>query len=270
MAVVAAHISRRCPREQLPADDLRIRLEQAQAVAMTVAGELLLTQIGERRLELDVAGEQLVRRTHRRVPDVVTDTREGSEPNEIAATQLCPGAADVLVVGMIARQAHLVPDLQDAARCVAPSIHVVLKRGVVEEIELDQLDPRVLEIKQPSILTATVSANVLVQADEPRGLGGGVPGRPVVGPIDPRCGSEPPRLTTYPARSRGRLDLAQEALDPGGRDGSEPTLSEPQARADHGVVPYEVADNTQRGDHRDADDQEPLLVHGASDRETRS
>jgi len=60
MAVVAAHVGRRCPREQFPADDLRIRLEQAQAVAMTAAGELLLTQIGERRFELDVAGEQLV------------------------------------------------------------------------------------------------------------------------------------------------------------------------------------------------------------------
>src|SRR2546427_9513629 len=64
---------------------------------MTAAGELLLTQIGERRLELDVAGEPLVGGTHRRVPDVVTDTRERSEPNEIAATQLCPGATDVLV-----------------------------------------------------------------------------------------------------------------------------------------------------------------------------
>src|SRR3989442_15889880 len=105
MAVVAAHISRRCPREQLPADDLRIRLQQAQAVAMTVAGELLLTQIGERRLELDVAGEQLVGGTHRRVPDVVTDTRERSEPNEIAATQLFPVATDVLVGGLIVSKA---------------------------------------------------------------------------------------------------------------------------------------------------------------------
>src|SRR2546426_11112109 len=100
MAVVAAHVGRRCPSEQFPADDLRIRLEQAQAVAMAVAGELLLTQIGERRFELDVAGEQLVGGTHRRVPDVVTDTRERSEPNEIAATQLCPGATDVLVARM--------------------------------------------------------------------------------------------------------------------------------------------------------------------------
>src|SRR6266571_3830550 len=269
MAVVAAHVGRRRPREQFPADYLRIRLEQAKAVAMTVTGELLLTQIGERRLELDVAGEQLVGGTHRRVPDVVTDTRERSEPNEIAATQLCPGATDVLVVGMIVRQAHLVPDLQDAARCVAPSLHVVLKRGVVEEIELDQLDPRVLEIEQRSILTATVSAHVLGQRYEPCGLGGRVPGRPVVGPIDPRCGSERQRVVTSPAGSRGRLDLAEEALDPGGRDGSEPTLSEPQARAYYGVVPHEVAADTQRGDHRDAD-QEPFLVHGASDRETRS
>src|SRR3989449_3411099 len=160
MAVVAAHVGRRRPREQFPADDLRIRLEQAQAVAMTVAGELLLTQIGERRLELDVAGEQLVGGTHRRVPDVVTDTRERSEPNEIAATQLCPGATDVLVARMIVRQAHLVPELRDAARWAAPATHRVLERSVVEEIELDQLDPRVLEIEQPSILTATVSAQV--------------------------------------------------------------------------------------------------------------
>src|SRR2546422_931350 len=232
MAVVAAHVGRRCPSEQFPADDLRIRLEQAQAVAMAVAGELLLTQIGERRFELDVAGEQLVGGTHRRVPDVVTDTRERSEPNEIAATQLCPGATDVLVARMIVRQAHLVPDLQDAARCVAPATHVVLERSVVEEIELDQLDPRVLEIEQPSILTATVSAQVLGQRDKPRGLGSRVPGRPVVGPIDPRRGSERQRVVTPPARSRGRLDLAEEALDPGGRDGSrsEEHTSELQSR----------------------------------------
>src|SRR6266850_1138021 len=116
MAVVAADVGPRCPREQFPADDLRIRLEQAQAFAMTVAGELLLTQIGERRLELDVAGEQLVGGTHRRVPDVVTDTGERSEPNEIAATQLCRVTADVLIAGMIRRQAHLVPHLERAAR----------------------------------------------------------------------------------------------------------------------------------------------------------
>src|SRR2546426_10461330 len=152
---------------------------------------------------------------------------------------------------------------------VAPATHVVLERSVVEEIELDQLDPRVLEIEQPSILTATVSAQVLGQRDKPRGLGSRVPGRPVVGPIDPRRGSERQRVVTPPARSRGRLDLAQEALDPGGRGGSEPTLSEPQSRAYYGVVPHEVAADTQRGDHRDAD-QEPFLVHGASDRETRS
>src|SRR3989454_7584823 len=196
---------------------------------MAVAGELLLTQIGERRFELDVASEQLVGGTHRRVPDVVTYTRERSEPNEIAATQLCPGATDVLVARMIVRQAHLVPDLQDAARCVAPTVHVVLKRGVVEEIELDQLDPRVLEIEQRSILTATVSAHVLGQGDEPRGLGSRVPGRPVVRPIDPRCGSEPPPRCASPPPTLGRLDLAQEALDPGGRDGSEPTLRDRQS-----------------------------------------
>src|SRR2546426_10749972 len=184
---------------------------------------------GVQTCALPISGEQLVGGTHRRVPDVVTDTRERSEPNEIAATQLCPGATDVLVARMIVRQAHLVPDLQDAARCVAPTVHVVLKRGVVEEIELDQLDPRVLEIEQRSILTATVSAQVPGQRDKPRGLGGRVPRRPVVGPIDPRCGSERPRVVTPPARSRGRLDLAEEALDPGGRDGSEPTLRDRQS-----------------------------------------
>src|SRR2546422_1731940 len=118
MAVVAAHVGRRCPREQFPADDLRIRLEQAQAVAMTVAGELLLTQIGERRLELDVAGEPLVGGTHRRVPDVVTDTRERSEPNEIAATQLCPGATDVLIARMIVRSEEHTSELQSRLHLV--------------------------------------------------------------------------------------------------------------------------------------------------------
>src|SRR5256885_14484261 len=100
MAVVAAHVGRRCPREQFPADDLRILLEQAQAVAMAVAGELMLTQIGDRRFELDIAGEPQVGRTHRRVPDVVTDTRERPEPKQIAATQLCPDATDVLIARM--------------------------------------------------------------------------------------------------------------------------------------------------------------------------
>src|SRR2546430_16461488 len=170
---------------------------------MTAAGELLLTQIGERRLELDVAGEPLVGGTHRRVPDVVTDTRERSEPNEIAATKRCPDATDVLIARMIVRQAHLVPDLQGAARCVAPAVHVVLKRGVVEEIELDQLDPRVLEIEQRSILTATVSAHVLGKGDEPRGLGGRVPARPASRPVAPRRSSERQRLVAAPARSRG-------------------------------------------------------------------
>src|SRR2546426_9337910 len=55
---------------------------------------------GVQTCALPISGEQLVGGTHRRVPDVVTDTRERSEPNEIAATQLCPGATDVLVARM--------------------------------------------------------------------------------------------------------------------------------------------------------------------------
>jgi hypothetical protein len=59
--------------KQTAADHLRVGREQAEAVAVTVAGHLVGAQLGEGGLELDVAREQGVGRAHFRIQDVVAD-----------------------------------------------------------------------------------------------------------------------------------------------------------------------------------------------------
>src|ERR1700694_5964052 len=46
-------------REEPPADHLWIRLEEAQPIAVPIAGELVLAEVRERDLELHVASERL-------------------------------------------------------------------------------------------------------------------------------------------------------------------------------------------------------------------
>src|SRR5690348_8387922 len=76
------------PREQLPADHLRVRLEQSQSIAMPISGECRPAQIGKRAIELGVPREQLVRRAHERIEDVVADSGDRPEADGITRADL--------------------------------------------------------------------------------------------------------------------------------------------------------------------------------------
>ena len=59
--------------EQLPADHLRVGLEQADPAAVAVLRDRIVLKIGKGRFEFDVAGKQLPGRSHRRIADIVAD-----------------------------------------------------------------------------------------------------------------------------------------------------------------------------------------------------
>src|SRR5215210_7974629 len=58
-------------REQLPANDLRIRLQQSQSISMAILGDVSQTQIGKGGVEIHIPRKELMRRAHQRIADVV-------------------------------------------------------------------------------------------------------------------------------------------------------------------------------------------------------
>jgi hypothetical protein len=203
--------------EQPAADHLGIGLEQVEAVAVTVARELLLAELGEGHLELHVARERLVRGAHQRVLEVVADAGQGAGADEIAAADLRLIAAHRVVLGMALGQPHLRPHLQRGAAdaVAAPHVHLIGAAGV-EQVELDQLDPLVLEIEQGAVDAPAVLAQVVGLRS---GAAAGVSGRPVVLPVDPgELACFHGALATA-AASRVLADLAEKSLAAIFRDG---------------------------------------------------
>ena len=74
--------------EETAADDLRVRLEQTQTVAVPGADQIVSAEVGECRLELDVTGEQLTGRAHQRIANIVADPGQVSAANQIALADL--------------------------------------------------------------------------------------------------------------------------------------------------------------------------------------
>src|SRR5512135_1255064 len=71
--VVAGLGVRFIPSEELSTDHLRIRLQQTETIAMPIPRDLLPSQIRERCFKLSVPREQLMRRSHEGIVDIVTD-----------------------------------------------------------------------------------------------------------------------------------------------------------------------------------------------------
>ncbi len=156
-------------REQLAADHLRIRLEQAEAVAVPVARQRIEPEIGIGRFELHVAAEQLPGRSHRRIADVVADAGQGAEAHQRSFALLVAAGKNLHVVEIriIRRQPHLRPDFQERAwdrlATDAAAGHVLLVGRVVEQIEFDQLHALVFEVHQRAVDAARVAVDQMPQ-----------------------------------------------------------------------------------------------------------
>ena len=90
-------------REQLPADHLRVWLQQPYSISMAILRQLIQTQIGKRGVELHVPRKELIRRSHLRIADVVTDAGQVTEANQLSPADLRLVATDRFEVGMALR-----------------------------------------------------------------------------------------------------------------------------------------------------------------------
>ena len=128
---------------------------------MPVARELVLAELGERRLELHVAGERLPRRSHERVLEVVADAGQRAEADQLAPATCSPSPPTAAYCGMALGQPHLRHTFSARPADAVTAAHVVaIGAAVVEQVELDQLDALVLEIEQRAVDAAAVGAQV--------------------------------------------------------------------------------------------------------------
>src|SRR5215813_6824273 len=117
----------------------------------------VLAQIRERGLKLNVAGERLVNRAHERIFDVVANSGQVAEANQLAAAELLSVAADGRILRMLFGQPHLIPNLQGGSiKAVAPLNIAFIRAAIVEEIEFDQFHALVLEIEQRAVDTTAI------------------------------------------------------------------------------------------------------------------
>jgi hypothetical protein len=130
--------------------------------------------------------------------------------------------ADAANFGMVRRQAHLLPGFERrSVEAPAAPYEIGVSAGVVEKVELDQLDALVFEIHQRAYdapLHGRESAGFFGNRRRQRGC---IARAPVIGPVHPRCGL---KLLgdRAAAAERGRgLHLAHESHVPGIGDGAE-------------------------------------------------
>ena len=114
------------PREQRPADELRVRFKQGEPFGMPVLRFRTLfffVKIGESDgFELDIAGKGLVGRAHQRVVDVVAVAIQVTKPDRFAFALL--GA-----VHRIGREAVLLEPRHEPG--IFLLIHVVAGRSLI-------------------------------------------------------------------------------------------------------------------------------------------
>src|SRR6266481_1952337 len=172
------------PREQAAADHLRVRLHRPDPVAVTVSGERVVAEIRKRRGELHVACEQLPGRAHRGIPDVVADSREVPEADELPRAELRPRTTDLIVIRMFFRKPHLWPDLQRPTALAMVAVHVIaIRPTVVEQVELDELDALILEIEQRAVDAPAVRPE-MADVEQRTTFRTRITRSPVVRPID--------------------------------------------------------------------------------------
>ena len=100
--------------------------------------------------------------------------------------RLGPVTPHGVVVGMALRQPHLFPGLHRWTGYAVSALEVVLVgSGIIEEVELDQLDALVLEVQERAVDPPAGRTEVPVLIVGTGGLAAGVTGCPVVRPVHP-------------------------------------------------------------------------------------
>ena len=128
---------------------------------MTISGPLCHSQIWKRGIELDIPSEELTRRSHQRIANVVADAGKSAGPYQFSFADLLAIAAGILIIRMIFGQAHFRPGFQSGTSHSCPALHVILVGAVViEEVEFDQLDALVLQIEQRSVQAPAIRPKV--------------------------------------------------------------------------------------------------------------
>ena len=108
---------------------------------MAIPGDVGQTDIGKRRIKRHVPSEQLLRRPHQGIADIVADAAQVTEANQLSPAHLCSVAADSLVIGMALRQSQLRPGLEHRPGFAIAACDVGLVSPiVVKEVEFDQFD----------------------------------------------------------------------------------------------------------------------------------
>ena len=153
-------------------------------------------------------------RSHQRVADVVATAGQGTEANQLSATDLCLVATDSVEIGMAQRESHLRPGIQHRPGLAATASDVgLVGLVVVEEIEFDEFDTLQLQLIERAVDPLRVGADQLGIGQNPRrSLRCRIAGGPIVRPIQPR--PLPETLGTFPseATSSGLRHLPQESL----------------------------------------------------------
>src|SRR5439155_25451916 len=120
-----------------------------------------LAEVRKRGGELRVPCEQLIGGPHRRVPDVVADSGEIPEADQLPSAELRARAADVDVVRVARLEPHRRPDLQRHAALSVSAVDVVtIRPAVVEQVELEQLHTLVFEVEQGAVDATTVRSEM--------------------------------------------------------------------------------------------------------------
>src|SRR5262245_53602188 len=119
---------------------------------MAVPGQLGSAEIGEGRVELDVAREHLPARTHQRIKNVIANSSQRSRADQAASAGLRPVAADRGKAGMAGGQPHFRPNLEGRSAGSVTAAHIsLIGTVVVKQVEFDEFDALVFEIEESAI-----------------------------------------------------------------------------------------------------------------------
>ena len=155
-ALVAAVAWRLLPGEQLPADELGIRLQQTDAISMPVLCQFIQTQPRKGGVELHIAAERHSRRAHQGIDQVIADACQSPVGDQLTIANLSSISTDILITLVIRRQPHRIPLLQGCPGPAIPSLDIGFIGQLIKQVELDQFDALVFEIHQRAVNTPSI------------------------------------------------------------------------------------------------------------------
>ena len=224
------------------------RRQQCHATTLPVLRQLIELLVGKRALELDVPREQRSRRSHERIARVVADSGERAEANELSGAVLIrSGTTDCRKVRIRRRQTHLRPAFDGRSVDAGVPGHILFVRpAVVEQVELDELDPLVFQIDERAVDAAQVLGR-------PERLRSSVGCAPVVRPVHPRHLTERDSSIAASTLRGVRLDFSQKTF--AARIGNGPRSSDtvlPQLARSGVCSPSQEHDASGRATHNDS------------------